>query len=115
MIYYGKLWYYENNDGTCTMDKTMVLYQELHVWNFDLRRKKRGRLPKTKKVWFIMERTMVMKSLKKSIALELWFTMEKLWKKTMMLYRKECDFDLLWRKLCYYGQNYGTVVNYSLL
>ena len=31
-----------------TVDKTMVLNQEL--WNFDLRRKKNGRLTKTKKL-----------------------------------------------------------------
>ena len=33
--------------------KTLVLYREL--WNFDLRRKKNCRLPKTKKLSFIME------------------------------------------------------------
>ena len=37
-----------------TMDKTMVLYREL--WNFDLRRKKHDRLPKTRKLCFIMEK-----------------------------------------------------------
>ena len=36
LTYYGKLWYYGQNDGT--MDKTMVLYLEL--WNFHLLRKK---------------------------------------------------------------------------
>ena len=30
-----------------TIEKSMVLYRE--PWNFDLRRKKHGRLPKTKK------------------------------------------------------------------
>ena len=40
-----------------TIYKTIVLYREL--WNFDFRRKKHGRLPKTKKPKFIMEKTMV--------------------------------------------------------
>ena len=40
------------------MDKTIVLYGE--QWNFDLRRKKKhGRKSKTKKLLFIMEKTMV--------------------------------------------------------
>ena len=34
-------------------------------------------------------------------------------KKTMVLYRKLWNFDLLWKKLCHYGKNYGTIVNYS--
>ena len=33
--------------------------------------------------------------------------------KTMVLYRKLWNFDLLWKKLWYYGKNYGTIVNYS--
>ena len=32
-------------------------------------------------------------------------------KKTMVLYRKLWNFDLLW----YYGQNYSTIVNYSTI
>ena len=44
MVLWKKLWYFGQNYGT--MDKTMVLYREL--WNFDLRRGKKGRLPKTK-------------------------------------------------------------------
>ena len=71
LIYYGKLWYYGKNYGT--RDKTMILYWEL--WNFDLRRKKHGRLPKTKKLWFIMKKknygntTKQLKVLNKCIAL----------------------------------------------
>ena len=38
-------------------------------------------------------------------------TMEK----PMVLYRKLRNFDLLWKKICYYGTKYGTIVNYSLL
>ena len=34
-------------------------------------------------------------------------------KTTMVLYRKLWNFDLLWKKLRYYGKNYGTIVNYS--
>ena len=46
--------------------------------------------------------------------------MEKLWyygknydtmEKTMVLYRKLWNFDLLWKKLWYYEKNYGTIVN----
>ena len=32
-------------------------------------------------------------------------------KKNMVLYRKLWNFDLLWKKLWYYGKNYGSVVN----
>ena len=35
--------------------------------------------------------------------------------KIMVLYRKLRNFDLLWKKLRYYGKNYGTKVNYSKL
>ena len=38
-------------------------------------------------------------------------TMEK----TMVLYRKLWNFDLLWKKLRYYGKNHGTIVNFSKL
>lgn len=51
-----QLWYYGTNYGT--METTMVLHKKL--WNYDLRQKKNhGRLPKTKKLSTIMERTMV--------------------------------------------------------
>ena len=33
--------------------------------------------------------------------------------KIVLLYRKQWNFDLLWKKLWYYGKNYGTIVNYS--
>ena len=33
----------------------------------------------------------------------------------MILYRKLWNFDLLWKKLWYYGKNYGTILNYSNL
>ena len=36
-------------------------------------------------------------------------------KKPMKLYRKLWNFDLTWGKLWYYGKNYGTIENYSLL
>ena len=42
-----------------TMAKTMVLYREL--WNYDLRRGKHCRLPKTKKLSFINEKLKVIK------------------------------------------------------
>ena len=33
--------------------------------------------------------------------------------KSMILYRKLWNFDLLWENLWYYGKKYGTIVNYS--
>ena len=33
--------------------------------------------------------------------------------KTILLYRKLWNFDLLWKKPWYYGKNHGTIVNYS--
>ena len=86
----------EKNYGT--MDKTMVLYWEL--WNFDLRWKKHGRLPKTKKLWFITGKlwkyTKRIEVLNRFIefigsvpkTMELWFTMKKNYgtmEKTMVL------------------------------
>ena len=54
--------------------------------------KKHGRLPNTKKLWFIMEKlwkyTKIIEVLNRLIVLELGFTMKKLW---------------------YYGKNYGTI------
>ena len=46
MVLWKKLWYYGQNNGI--MAKIMWLYREL--LNFDLQRKKDGRLPKTKKL-----------------------------------------------------------------
>ena len=109
MVIWEKLWYYGQNNGT--------IYWEL--LNFDLRRKNHGKLPNTKKLWFIIKKTMEIypkiEVLNRFIAWELWFTMEKLWyfgknygtmEKTMILYRK------LWN-LIYYWKNDGTIVNYS--
>ena len=108
--YYEKLWYYGKNYGT--MNKTMVLYWEL--WNFDLRRKKTiGDYQKLRDLGFKWKKLgkyiKIIEVLNRFIALELWFTMEKLWyygkyygtmEKTMVLY--------LWN-LIYYGKNYGTM------
>ena len=45
--------------------------------------------------------------LNRLIALDLWFTMEKIW-----YYGKNyCAMEKIW----YYGKNYGTIVNYSTL
>ena len=105
MVLWTKLWYYTENYGTS-------IYEE----------KKHGRLPNTKKLWFIMEQTMEIYqnnwsfeqiySLRTVIYyVKNYGTMEK----TMELYRKLWNFDLLWKKLWYYGKNYGTIVYYSLL
>ena len=34
--------------------------------------------------------------------------------KTMVLFQKLWNFDLLWKKLWYYGKNYGTIVFFLL-
>ena len=44
--------------------------------------------------------------LNRFIALELWFTMEKLW-----YYGK--NYMVLWKKLWYYTENYGTLIYYG--
>ena len=75
MVLWTKLWYYTENYGTSIPEE-----------------KKHGRLPKTTRLWFIMEKTMeiakTIEDLNIFIALELWFTIEKLWyygKKTKVL------------------------------
>ena len=89
MVLWTKLWFYGQNYGTII--KTMVLYRDL--WNFDLRRKKHDRLPKTKKLWFIMDK--------------------KLWQytKTIEVFEQIYSFPALiyYEKLSYYGRNYGTM------
>ena len=50
-----KLWYYRKH--YVTMDKTTVLYMKL--WNFDLRRKKHGSLPKNYETLIYNGKTMV--------------------------------------------------------
>ena len=99
MVLRTKLWYYTKNYGT-------LIYEE----------KKHGRLLKTKRLWFIMEKTMEKYQnnwvLNRFIALELWFTMEKimiLWEKTMVLYRKLWYYTENYGTLIYYGKNYGTM------
>ena len=81
-----KIWYYPENYGTS------IYEGENH-----------GRLPKTMKLCFIMEKNYgyipkQLKFLNKWISLKLWFTMEKLW-------------------YMYYGKkNYGTMIkNYDTL
>ena len=86
----------------------MVDYRKLR--NFDLL---------WKELW---KYTKIIEVLSRFIALELLSTMEKLWyygknygtmEKTMVLYRKLWNFDLLWKILWYYEKNYDTIVNYS--
>ena len=95
-----ELWFTMENYGT--MDKTMVLWTKLWYYTENYgasiyEEKNHGRLPKTKKFWFIMKKKTLEIYQKRFITLELWFTMEKLW-----YYGK---------KLWYYGKNYGTIVN----
>ena len=87
------LWYYEQNYGT--IPRTSI-YEG----------KKHSRFPKTNKLWFIMEKNYGniqkwLKFLNKWIALEHWYTMEKLFGAMEITI-------VLW-------ENYGTKVNYSLL
>ena len=49
-----KLWFTMEYYGT--MDKTMVLYWDFRTSIYE--EKKHGRLPNTKKLWFIMEKNM---------------------------------------------------------
>ena len=96
--------------------KTMVLYYTENYRTSIYEENKHGRLPNTKKLWFIMETlwkyTKIIEVLNRLIALELWFTIEKLWyygkkygtmEKTMVL----------WKKLWYYTENYGTLIYYG--
>ena len=55
VLWKKKLWYYRKH--YVTMDKTTVLYMKL--WNFDLRRKKHGRLPKNYETLIYNGKTMV--------------------------------------------------------
>ena len=85
MVLRKNLWYYTKNSETSIYEgKNMVDYQKLS--NFDLLRKNYGKMSKQ------------LKFLNKIIALELWFTMKKLWYygNTMVVYRKLWNFDLLW-------------------
>ena len=50
-----KLWYYGKNYGT--MEKKLWYYTENYRTSI-YEEKKHGRLPNTKKLWFIMEKTM---------------------------------------------------------
>ena len=101
-----ELWFTMENYGTMeknygTMDKTMVLYWEL--WNFNLRRRKHVRLPKTKKLWFIMEKT-------KEIYQTNWSFEQNYSFRTLIYYGKTM---VLWKKLWYYTENYGTLIYYG--
>ena len=93
-----ELWFTMKNYGT--MEKTMVLWTKLWYYTENYgtliyEGKNHGRLPKTKKLWFIIEKTNwkytnIIEVLNRLIGSELWLTMEKLWS-----YGK---------KLRYYGQ-----------
>ena len=111
-------WFTMGNYGT--MDKTMILWQKYGTipGTIELRFTKGKNMvdyQKTKKLWFIMEKTMVIYQNNWSFLTDLWLqnfdllcknygTMEKkLWH-----YGKnygtipKWDFDLLWKKLWYY-------------
>ena len=62
MVEWTKLWYYTEKYWTSIYEGENIVYYQ-----------------KLKKLWFIMGKTMEMKFVKRFIALELWFTMEKLW------------------------------------
>ena len=99
-VLWTKLWYYTENYGTS-------IYEE----------KNHGRLPKTKKLLLIMEKskyTKIIKVLNRFIALELW-NFDLLWQnygtmeKTMVLYRKLWYYTENYGTLIYYGKNFGTM------
>ena len=91
-----------------TMEKTMVLWTKLWYYTENYRssiyeEKMHGRIPNTKKLWFIMERTI-------EIYQNNW-SFEQIYSlRTLIYYGKTM---VLWQKLWYYGKNYGTIVNYS--
>ena len=87
-----------------TMEKTMVLWKKLWYYTENYRTsiyevKKHGRLPNTKKLWFIMEHTM-------EIYQNNWSFEQTYSFRTLIYYGKTM---VLWKKLWYYGQNYGTI------
>ena len=102
MVLWTKLWYYTENYGTS-------IYEE----------NKHGRLPKLRNFdlyWKkLLNYTKIIEVLNRFIALELWFTMDKLWYygKTMVLWKKLWYYTENYGTMIYYGKNYGTIVNYS--
>ena len=97
-----ELWFTMENYGT--MEKTMVLWTKLWYYTENYRtsiyeEKKHGRLQNTKKLWFIMEQTM-------EIYQNNW-SFEQIYSlRTLIYYGKTM---VLWKKLWYYGKNYGTI------
>ena len=87
-----------------TMEKTMVLWTKLWYYTESYRtsiyeEKKHGRLPNTKKLWFIMEQTI-------EINQNNW-SFEQIYSlRTLIYYGKTI---VLWKKLWYYGKNYITI------
>ena len=79
---YKKLWYYTENYGTSICEE-----------------KKHGGLPKTKRLWFIMEKTIEIYKYN--------WNVEQIYSfRTLIYYGKTM---VLWKKLWYYGKNYGTI------
>ena len=100
LIYYGKLWYYGKNYGT--VDKTMILYWDFRTSIYE-QKKNHGRLPNTKKLWFIMEKDM-------EIYQNNWCFEQTYSFRTVIYYGKTM---VLWKKLWYYGKNHGTLIYYG--
>ena len=107
MLLWKKLSYYNENYGTSIFEgKTWKITKNQETLIYD-----------GKKLW---QYTKIIELLNRYIALELWFTLEKIWyngknygtfEKAMVLYRKLWNTDLLWKKLWYYGKLW----NYSNL
>ena len=129
MVLWKKLWYYGQNNGI--MAKIMVLYREL--LNFDLQRKKDGRLPKTKKLWFIKEKLWLYTK-KIEVFWQIWSSRTLIYYgkpmgKTMVLWKNYSTMEKnygtllktmeLWftmeKTMVQWKKNYGTIVNFSLL
>ena len=101
-----ELWFTMKNYGT--MDKTMVLWTKLWYYTENYgtsiyEEKKHGGLPKTKRLWFIMEETM-------EIYQNNWIFEQISSFKTLIYYGKTM---VLWTKLWYYTENYGTLIYYG--
>ena len=51
-------------------------------------------------------------TIQKTPPLNGWNTADRAKNPNQSIYRKLWNFDLLWKKLWYYGKNYGILVNY---
>ena len=75
------------------------------------KKKTHGRIPNTKKLWFIMEKTMEIYQNNWSFELTYSFRTLIYYEKTMVLWKK--NYGTMENKLWYYTENYGTLIYYG--